>query len=238
MSDAGSVAERLAAVRDRLAAAARRAGRSPEEVALVGVSKRVDSARVAEAVRAGLRDIGENYAQEAREKLPRVRELLTETGHEPPRWHFIGRIQRNKAGILAERFDCVQTIDREGVGAALDRRAALAGRRLEVLLQVDLSREPAKGGADPGALAELLSASRAWEWLRVAGLMAIPAATDKPGESRAAFAALRQLRDELCSHPGGEHLVELSMGMSGDFEVAIEEGATIVRIGTAIFGAR
>jgi pyridoxal phosphate enzyme (YggS family) len=238
VSDAGAVAGRLAAVRERVAAAAQRAGRPPQSVTLLGVAKRIGAEAVAEAVRAGLLDVGENYAQEAREKLPAVCRLLEGDGLPPPRWHFIGQIQRNKAGLLASRFDWVQTVDREAVGAALDRRAAAAGRALDVLLQIDLSGEPGKGGCDPEDAAALLAASRAWEALRVRGLMAIPAPTATAEASRPAFAALRRLRDALRGEPGGAQLTELSMGMSRDFEVAIEEGATIVRVGTAIFGAR
>jgi len=132
----------------------------------------------------------------------------------------------------------VETVDRPALGTELDRRAAQFGRRLAVLLQVNLSGEPQKGGAAPEQLAELLAQSAAWSQLDVVGLMTIPQAQPEPERSRPAFARLRALRDELHRAPGGEHLRELSMGMSGDYEVAIEEGATIVRLGTAIFGPR
>jgi len=132
----------------------------------------------------------------------------------------------------------VQTVDRESLGAELCRRAESLARDLDVLLQVDLSGEEQKGGAAPEALPDLLAASRSWPRLRVTGLMAIPAPVDDPEANRPVFARLRELRDSLRGRPGGEHLIELSMGMSHDFEVAIEEGATIIRIGTAIFGAR
>jgi hypothetical protein len=238
MSPEADVATRLASVRERVGRAAAAAGRRPEAVTLVGVSKRVAAEQVAAAVRAGLRDVGENYLQEAEAKLPEVQRLLEESGHKSPRWHFIGQLQRNKARRVAGRFDVVQTVDRERLGAELNRRAEAAARPLEVLLQVDLSGEPGKGGVDPEHLAELLASSRGWPQLRVIGLMAIPAPGAEAASSRPAFARLRALRDELRQHPGGESLRELSMGMSQDFEVAIEEGATIVRIGTAIFGAR
>jgi len=235
---AAGVTERVAAVRERVAHAATRAGRRPDEITLVAVAKRVPAPRVAAAVRAGLADIAENYAQEAREKLPQLRATLAELGCSFPRLHFIGQLQRNKARLVAQDFDVVHTVDRAPLGAELDRRVAAADRTLDVLLQVDLSGEVGKGGADPAALPELLAASRDWRHLRVVGLMAIPAPTDAPEDGRPAFAELRSLRDALARREGGERLAELSMGMSHDFEVAIEEGATIVRIGTAIFGAR
>jgi pyridoxal phosphate enzyme (YggS family) len=228
----------LAAVRERVARAAERARRRPGEIAVVGVSKRKPAELIAAAVRAGLRDVGENYVQEAREKIPIVREMLEESGHKAPRWHFIGQLQRNKARAVVRDFDAVQTVDRGRLGAELNRRAEHLPRPFEVLLQVDLSGEEGKGGVRPEALPDLLAASRAWPHLRVTGLMAIPAPEDDPEASRPAFARLRALRDSLRARPGGEYLVELSMGMSEDFEVAIEEGATIIRVGTAIFGAR
>jgi pyridoxal phosphate enzyme (YggS family) len=238
VSGDADLAVRLAAARERVAGAAERARRRPEDITLVGVAKRKPPELVAAAVRAGLCDVGESYVQEARAKLPIVRAMLEESGHKSPHWHFIGQLQRNKAAAVARDFGAVQTIDRERLGSELNRRAAQLSRDLAVLLQVDLSGEERKGGAPPAALPALLAASRDWPQLRVVGLMAIPAPADDPEASRPAFARLRELRDALRGQPGGEHLAELSMGMSGDFEVAIEEGATIVRIGTAIFGAR
>jgi hypothetical protein len=232
------IAARLADVRARIERATERAGRPPDSVRLIGVSKRKSAAQIVAAVRAGLRDIGENYLQETRAKLPEVRSILEGSDHKCPEWHFIGQLQRNKAGAVAEAFDWVQTVDREALGRALDRRAGEAGRALDVLLQVDLSGEASKGGAAPDALPALLAAAAQWPALRVRGLMAVPAAAATPEAARPAFARLRALRDALRATPGGERLEELSMGMSGDFEVAVEEGATMVRVGTAIFGAR
>ena len=231
----GVIAERLAEVRERIAAAAARAGRSADPIQLVGVSKRFPASDVVAAVRAGLGAVGENYMQEALAKWPEVCAALETEGLAPPRFHFVGRLQRNKARLAVAHFDVVETLDRAALGAELDRRAAAAGRRLTVFLQVDVSDEPQKGGVSPQELPALVEASAAWSQLEVAGLMAIPAAAADP---RPAFARLRALRDQLRAKPGGAGLRELSMGMSGDFEQAIEEGATVVRVGTAIFGQR
>lgn len=239
MSSSGTqVAARLREVEARVAAAAARAGRSPGEIELVGVAKQVAPETVALAVAAGLTHVGESYANEARGKLPEVSALLDRQGLAWPRWHFIGRLQRNKARVVATAFDCMHCLDRPELGDAVERHAAAAGRRLDVLVQVDLAGEPHKGGAAPEAVPALLAASARWPALRVVGLMTIPPATADPEQSRPRFAGLRALRDALRSAPGGAELRELSMGMSGDFEVAIEEGATIIRVGTAIFGAR
>jgi len=216
--------------------AAQGAGRNPGEVLLLAVGKRKSAIEVATAVRAGLCEVAENYVQEALVKIPEVhRQLAPNAG---PRWHFVGRLQRNKARQIAEHFDVFQTLDRAELGDALERRAAVLGRNLDVFLQVDLSGEPQKGGAPPEALPDLLQSSLGWSHLHVRGLMALPAVTQDPEESRPAFSRLRTLRDELLEVPGGAQLRELSMGMSADFEVAIQEGATIIRLGTALFGPR
>jgi pyridoxal phosphate enzyme (YggS family) len=234
----GEIAARLAALRERAERAAMRAGRRPQEVTLLGAAKGQPAASVVEAVRAGLACVGENYVQEALRKRAEVRVALEGLGCKLPSWHFIGKMQRNKARLLVETFDVLETLDRAELGADLERRAAAAGRQLRVLLQVNVSGEPQKGGVAAGGAAELLAASAAWPHLELAGLMAIPAPSADPKQARAAFAALRELRDRLRGAPGGAALRELSMGMSADFEVAIEEGATLVRIGTALFGPR
>lgn len=236
-ADAG-VAAALDAVHERIAAAARRAGRRPEEITLVGVAKRKPAALVAAAVRAGLRDVGENYAQEAAKKIPEAAAMLAAGGHEPPRWHFIGQLQRNKAGGVVRLFDRVHTLDRIALGATLNERAADRDDRLDVLIQVNVSAEPQKGGVAPEEAPQIVAASRDWPRLRLVGLMGVPAAAEDAERNRPDFVRLRRLRDALQKTPGGEYLRELSMGMSHDFEVAVEEGATIIRVGTAIFGAR
>lgn len=230
--------ERLAAVRARVGAAAARAGRDSSEVALVGVAKGQPAERVAALVRAGLRDVAENFAQEARAKIPRVAALLEPSGAPPPRWHFVGQLQRNKARVVVPLVACVHSVDRESLARELDRRARAAGRRLEVLLQVNLSAEAQKGGAAPESLCELLRALRPLQALRAVGLMTVPAAAEDREAARSPFARLRELRDTLARVPEGAGLRELSMGMSADLEVAVEEGATLVRVGTDLFGPR
>jgi pyridoxal phosphate enzyme (YggS family) len=227
------IESRLASVRERIADAAARVGRKPEAITLVGVAKRKSAELIVAAVRAGLRDLAENYVQEAAAKIPAVNAELSAAGLAAPRWHFVGQLQRNKAREVVRLFDAVASVDRERLGTELERRAVQEDRQLDAL-----SGEPQKGGVEPAALPELLEASTRWSRLRVAGLMTVPAVEADPEDSRPDFARLRALRDELRGGPGGEHLSELSMGMTGDFEIAIEEGATIVRIGTAIFGPR
>jgi pyridoxal phosphate enzyme (YggS family) len=238
---AEGVAERYRAVLERIEAACQRSGRSPGQVRLVGVSKRQPPERIVAAVRAGLRELGENFVQETRDRQPLVQGLLSETGGEPPivpHWRMIGRLQRNKARLAVELFDAVDSVDRIELARELDRRAGARGRPLEVCLQVDVSNEAQKGGVAPDDLPRLLGECSDCENLRVVGLMTIPAAHPDPESTRPAFARLRELRDTLASSAAGTQLRELSMGMSSDFEVAVEEGATLVRVGTAIFGPR
>ncbi len=238
MTQPHDIAEHLADVRSRVARAVRQAGQKPEDVTLVGVAKRQPVEAVVAAVRAGLCDLGENYLQEAEAKIPAVHGALDASGRPRPRWHFVGRLQRNKARKAVHQFDRIHTVDREALARELDRHASDRRAPLEVLLQVNLSDEGQKGGIAPDGVRALLASCAALRHLRVVGLMTLPAPTPDPEATRPAFAALRALRDELRQAPGGEGLRELSMGMSADFEVAIQEGASIVRIGTAIFGPR
>ena len=216
-----------AAVCERIVAACRRAGRPPESVRLVAVTKSVTAAAIRAVAAAGACRFGENYVQEWRAKRAQLIDLA---GLE---WHFIGRLQRNKARLISE-FALVHTVADHDGAAALDRESARRGRILPVLVQVNLAGETTKAGVDPAALPELLAALRRLESLRVEGLMTIPPALPAE-ETRPLFRALRALRDR---QEGADELRELSMGMSADFEVAIEEGATLVRIGTALFGPR
>jgi len=215
-----------AAVRARVDAACRRAGRSPAQVGLVAVSKGVSAARVRAVVAEGARDLGENYVQEWQAKRDALADLAVA-------WHFIGRIQRNKAAAVAG-CALAHSVADERVARALDAAAAAQGTLLRVLLQVNLGGEESKAGLVPAELPRVLESVRALPALRVEGLMAIPPPLD-PEAVRPLFAALRELRDRQVDPAALPHL---SMGMSGDFEVAIEEGATLVRVGTAIFGPR
>lgn len=234
MSDGTTLPDRLADVRARIARAATRVGRDPSEITLVGVSKRMSADRVVEAARAGLRCLGENYVQEASAKQDA---LLGHPEVTPLRWHLIGPLQRNKAREAVRRFDVVESVDRIPLAEELERRAAEAGRTLDVLLQVNVSGEPQKSGVAPGELDALFGSARALPHLHVRGLMTVPEATNDPEAVRPAFATLRALRDRL-QQASGVSLPDLSMGMSADFEIAIGEGATLVRVGTAIFGSR
>jgi pyridoxal phosphate enzyme (YggS family) len=237
MSAAAPIADRLAAIRARVAEAARRAGRSPDEVTVVGVAKRHGPERVVEAVAAGLACVAESFAQEAREKIPLVREALARRGLAAPRFHFVGRLQTNKARLVAPLCDCVESVDRPELARELARRAEGLGRRLAVTLQVNVSGEAQKGGVAPDALPALLEVCDGLPALEVVGLMTVPEAGADEARLRRRFARLRELRD-TAARAGRPGLRELSMGMSADFELAVEEGATWVRIGTALFGPR
>jgi pyridoxal phosphate enzyme (YggS family) len=229
------LATRLADVKARIEAAARRAGRDPSAVRLIAVSKTFDATAVAEAVAAGQRVFGENRVQEAAEKIERVRSLVDDSLE----WHFIGTLQRNKAQRAVACFDVIHAVDRPALVDALARAARDAGRRPRILAQVNIDREPQKGGVSPEALPGLVDHIAACSELDLRGLMAIPLACDHPEQVRPSFRRLRELRDALVAEgTPRERLSELSMGMSSDFEIAIEEGATWVRVGTAIFGER
>ena len=228
MSDAAAIAGNVARIRERIAAAVARRGPGPEPV-LIGAAKTQPLAAIQAAVAAGLGDVGENYAQELRDKVAAI-------GRDPPRWHFIGALQRNKVRLVVGQAALIHTVDRPALVEALGARAAALGVVQEVLVEVNLAGEAQKAGAREVDLPALLDAFAAAPALRCRGLMIIP-----PGEEpgRPYFARLREVRDRLVASPRpGVALDHLSMGMSGDFEAAIEEGATMVRVGTAIFGAR
>lgn len=224
---ADSLSARLAAVEARIAAACRRAGRARSEVRLVGVTKGKDAEVVRDAVTAGLLCFGENYVQEWTAKRAALADLIA------VEWHFIGRIQRNKVATVATA-SLVHSLADVQVGTLLAAAGERRGSTVRALVQVNLERETTKGGVAPEALPELLAALRSQAGLQVEGLMTIPPALD-PEAMRSRFRALRELRDR---QDDAGRLRELSMGMSSDFEVAIEEGATLVRVGTAIFGPR
>lgn len=232
-----SVFENVQEVYRRMSHAALRAGRSPEEVKLVAVTKTVSVAWMKVAFDAGLRVFGENRVQEARGKRPAL-EALIDTGAGPLRieWHLVGHLQRNKARAAVGLFDLVHSLDSGQLADELNRSAELAAKVQDVLIEVKLSPEETKHGVSRNELADLINTVKSMRHLNVRGLMTVPPFCDDPEEARPYFRELRGLRDEARSE--GFDLPELSMGMSQDFEVAIEEGATMVRVGTAIFGER
>jgi PLP dependent protein len=217
------VATNLERVRERLARAAERAGRRAGDVLLIGVSKTVEAERIRAAVAAGVTALGENRVQEAKGKIAELGRLAA--------WHLIGHLQTNKVKDALPLFDMIHSLDRLELAREVERRAAARGQVVDALLQVNVAAEASKGGVGPEAVGETLDAIGKLPHLRVRGLMTIPPEVERAEDSRRWF---RQLR-ELAERHG---LRELSMGMSGDFEVAIEEGATMVRVGTAIFGPR
>jgi pyridoxal phosphate enzyme (YggS family) len=225
----GTIGTRLHEVQGRLASAVRRSGRAPDAVRLIGVVKTVPPEVVREAVRSGLRDLGENRVQEAEGKVAAV-------GRDAATWHLVGHLQRNKVARALDLFDCVHSVDSLDLARALSRRI-VAPRRLPVLLEVNVSGEASKFGVAPPDLEGLLAAVLPLSGIEVRGLMTVGPRVESPEAARPAFAALRELRDRA-ARACGVPLPELSMGMSGDYEIAAEEGSTMVRVGTAIFGAR
>lgn len=227
-----SIADRLAEVRGRIGAAARSAGRDPSSVRLVAVSKTFPTDLIRAAYAAGQRDFGENRVQEALQKIAASTDLEI-------RWHLLGHLQTNKARKAGPAFAMIQSVDSVELLDKLDGAAAETGRSPELLIQVDLAGEATKHGASPGEVPRLFQAAGACRAARIVGLMTLPPVPDTPEDSRRWFRQLRDLRDGwLTSGVPAPMLRELSMGMSGDFEVAVQEGATIVRVGTAIFGSR
>ncbi len=226
------IADRLTEVRSRIATAARSVGRDPSSVQLIAVSKTFPVDLVREAHAAGQRDFGENRVQEALRKI--------EHATEPEiRWHLLGHLQTNKARKAGAAFATIQSVDRTELLQKLDLSAVEAGATLELLIQVEVARQATKFGAPPTEVPRLFEAATRLEAARVVGLMTLPPVPQTPEDARPWFRRLRDLRDEwLASGVPASMLRELSMGMSGDFEVAVQEGATMVRVGTAIFGSR
>jgi len=224
---------RVAGIRARIAAACERAGRDPSEVALLPVSKTFGEASIREAMALGLRRFGENKVQELRQKAESPE--LAGSGID---WVLIGHLQTNKARDVARLAAEVQSVDRLELARALERRLQQEGRAIDVLVQVKTSDEPSKYGLPPEQLPGLLRELAGMETLRVRGLMTLAIHSQDAARVRACFRMLRELRDRARDEPGGSGLERLSMGMSGDFEIAVEEGSTEVRIGTAIFGTR
>lgn len=227
--------ERIAGLRARIERAALAVGRDPGAVRLLAVSKTQSAERVLEAVHAGLHAFGENRVQEAAEKVPAVNAAC----EAPLEWHLIGGLQRNKARRAVEIFQVIQSVDRIGLLLALEKAAAELRCRPRILLQVNIDREPQKNGCMPSTLEALASAAGECPSLELTGLMAIPRACDNSEQMRPAFARMRGLLAELNrNRPSERALTELSMGMTSDYEVAVQEGATLLRIGTGLFGER
>ena len=225
------VAANLGRVLEQIAAAARAAGRPPQSVQLVAVSKTKPAEMVRAAIEAGARIIGENYVQEAKGKIP--------IAGKGAAWHLIGHLQRNKAAEAVELFDMIETLDSTRLAKTLDRLGRERGLPIRTLIEVNTGGEATKSGVAPKDLTELIESLRSLEWVQVEGLMTVPPLQPDPEGVRPFFRTLRQIRDRLAPHaPPNVRLEELSMGMSADFPVAISEGATMVRVGRAIFGER
>jgi PLP dependent protein len=229
--DPSALRARLADVRARIERAAGRAGRDPASIRLVAISKTFPAEYVRAAADAGQVDFGENKVQEALEKIDRTSDL-------PLRWHLVGHLQSNKAKKTG-RFDVIHSIDDTPLMSKVDDAARAAGRAINLLVQVDLAGEATKHGAREDRLLEMFEAARTLRSSRLVGLMLLPPAVDDPAQARPYFVELQAVRDRLLARGvDGSMLKELSMGMSHDFEVAVEEGSTMVRVGTAIFGGR
>jgi pyridoxal phosphate enzyme (YggS family) len=227
-----SIAENVARVKARMEQAAQRVGRDPSEVRLVAASKMVDSARIRAALGSGVDILGENYLQEARQKIGQL-------GQHAAEWHCIGALQRNKVRYIFDLFSMVHAVDRLALADEISRRGERLGRTMSVLLEVNLGGEATKSGFTPEVLMAQVEQLSSMSHLQVCGLMTIPPPGPTPEATRPFFQELRDLRDRLTQRGiAGLAWHELSMGMTADFEVAIEEGATLVRVGTAIFGPR
>ncbi len=225
------VKDRIERVRQRMAEAAGRVGRNPEDVELVAVTKTVPVARIREVIDAGVTLLGENRVQEASDKIALLRSF-------PVTWHLIGHLQTNKSRPAAELFELIHSLDSVKLAAALDRHGAALQKQVRVLVEINLGGEPSKTGLLEPDLVPLLESCRQFTHLAIEGLMAIPPYRRNPEDVRPFFRRLRLLRDEAAKACPDYPLRHLSMGMSHDYEIAIEEGATLVRVGTAIFEAR
>jgi hypothetical protein len=229
------IAQNIARVQERLAAAAKKAGRNPDEITLMAVSKTFSAEAIHEAYAAGLRVFGENRVQEFAGKVEALRDLR-ET-----EWHMIGHLQTNKAAKAAELFNAVDSVDSSRMAEKLNASAQSANKTLSVMIEINVGGEQAKSGVAPESdeLEKILQGAPRWEHLQMRGLMTIPPYSDDPQRARPYFQELRKIRDSIAARKLPRIGTEvLSMGMSHDFEVAIEEGATCVRVGTAIFGER
>lgn len=223
-----AIKENLSRLMEKIGKAAQRVGRDPNEIKLVAVSKTVEAARIKEAIHAGVSILGENYVQEAQKKIEEI--------GRPVAWHFIGHLQSNKAKYAVRLFDMIHSVDSLPLAEELNRRAEQANRVISVMIEVNLSQEATKFGIDERMVMNLARGIQNLSHLSLEGLMTMPPYFDSPEFSRPYYIALRTLRERMLKE--GIPIRELSMGMSNDFEIAIEEGATYIRVGTAIFGPR
>jgi hypothetical protein len=225
------IAANIRRIRERTAEAALRSGRKPEDIRLMAVTKSVDDQRIREAIAAGVDILGDNYIQEARGKIDRMGKAIP--------WHFIGHLQTNKAKYAVRLFDMIESVDRLDLAIELDRRSRAEGRVMPVLIEVNIGAEANKSGIPLSGVRELVRRMLSLEGLQIKGLMTMPPWFDDPEQARPYFRTLRELRDRLAEERLPDTAMEvLSMGMTGDFEAAVEEGATIVRVGRGIFGSR
>ncbi len=225
------IEDNILKIRENIAEGALKSGRKPSEIQLMAVTKTVDDGRILEAIEAGVDIMGENYVQEAKRKIEKMDVNV--------KWHMIGYLQSNKAKYAVKLFDMIHSVDRMGLATELDKRSAAAGCVTDILVEVNVSGEESKSGIPADRAPDLITQISMLENLSIRGLMTMPPWFDDPEDARPYFIALRKLRDEIIAENiNGVEMRELSMGMSGDYRVAVEEGATIVRIGTAIFGAR
>ncbi len=226
-----SIAENLKRIQERVAAAAKREGRDPSAVRLIAVTKTVDTERISEAVSAGAAVLGENRVQEAKEKIEKLGSIAS--------WHLIGHLQSNKAKYAVKLFDLIHSVDNIGLARELDKQAAKINKVQDILIEVSIAGEAAKAGIAISETAELVREAAKLKNLSIKGLMTVPPLLDNPEAVRPYFKKLREIAANIArENIPGVSMQELSMGMSGDFEVGIEEGATMVRVGSAIFGKR
>jgi len=219
-------------INNRIKEAAKRVGRDPDDIKLVAVTKRVEPERIKQALNLGFNRFGENYAQEFRDKS----KILEDVAEDAIEWHFIGQLQKNKVKYIIGKVELIHSLDSLSVAREINKRAGTMDIKVPVLIEVDTGGEESKGGIAPAQLQGFLNELRALSSIEICGLMTMPPYFNNVEMARPYFSRLREIRDDLL--PNFPRLKELSMGMSGDFEVAIEEGATIIRVGSAIFGER
>ncbi len=226
-----AIASNIAKIKQRIAAASARSHRPPDAVKLLVVSKTIPPMLIEEAISAGITALGENYVQEAKEKITALGSKIE--------WHMIGHLQTNKAKYVVKLFDYIHSVDRLDLAMEIDKRAGVAGRKINILIEVNVSGEKTKNGLEAAKAIDLLQAISGLDNIAVKGLMTMAPYSSDPENSRPCFSALRNLQQKIIKERiAGIRMDELSMGMTDDFEIAIEEGATIVRIGRAIFGER